>query len=110
MAADLGFIRPFGEDTGEFLMGLPFASISYRWQCRCAAPIESTLAVERREELAQVRDLRRVVDEDVRVVRVPAGIVLVVGLGGIERGQRRDLGDDAAAERLGPRAGRCTRR
>ncbi len=32
MAADLGFIRPFGEDTGDFLMGLPFASISYRWQ------------------------------------------------------------------------------
>jgi hypothetical protein len=32
MAADLGFVRPIGEDTGDFLMGLPFASVSYRWQ------------------------------------------------------------------------------
>jgi hypothetical protein len=32
MAADVGFVRPVGEDTGEFLMGLPFASVSYRWQ------------------------------------------------------------------------------
>jgi hypothetical protein len=31
IAADVGFIRPFGDDTGDFLMGLPFVSISYRW-------------------------------------------------------------------------------
>jgi hypothetical protein len=32
IAADVGFVRPFGEDSSEFLMGLPFASVSYRWQ------------------------------------------------------------------------------
>ena len=34
VAADVGFIKPFtgGADDGGFLMGLPFASVSYRWQ------------------------------------------------------------------------------
>ena len=31
IAADVGFVRPFGEDTGDFLMGLPFVNVSYRW-------------------------------------------------------------------------------
>ena len=34
IAADVGFIKPFtgGADDGDFLVGLPFASVSYRWQ------------------------------------------------------------------------------
>lgn len=34
IAADVGFLKPFAEgaDDGGFLMGLPFASVSYRWQ------------------------------------------------------------------------------
>ena len=34
LAADLGFLKPIstGADDGGFLMGLPFASVSYRWQ------------------------------------------------------------------------------
>jgi hypothetical protein len=35
IAADVGFMKPFtgdGADDGGFLMGLPFASVSYRWQ------------------------------------------------------------------------------
>jgi hypothetical protein len=33
-ASDVGFIKPFDKhgDGGELLMGLPFASLSYRWQ------------------------------------------------------------------------------
>jgi hypothetical protein len=35
IAADVGFMKPFtgdGVSDGGFLMGLPFASVSYRWQ------------------------------------------------------------------------------
>jgi hypothetical protein len=33
IAADVGFIKPVGSGgSGPFLMGLPFASLSYRWQ------------------------------------------------------------------------------
>jgi hypothetical protein len=33
IASDIGFIKPIGGDTaGPFLLGLPFASVSYRWQ------------------------------------------------------------------------------
>ena len=34
IAADVGFMKPFtgGADDGGFLMGLPFASVSYRWE------------------------------------------------------------------------------
>jgi len=34
IAADVGFMKPFtgGADDGDFLMGLPFASVSYRWE------------------------------------------------------------------------------
>jgi len=34
IAADVGFLKPVadGADDGDFLMGLPFASVSYRWQ------------------------------------------------------------------------------
>ena len=33
MAADVGFIRPVGTDgDDEFLVGLPFVNVSYRWQ------------------------------------------------------------------------------
>jgi hypothetical protein len=34
LAADVGFLKPIstGADDGGFLMGLPFASVSYRWQ------------------------------------------------------------------------------
>jgi hypothetical protein len=31
IAADVGFVRPFGDDTSDFLMGLPFVNVSYRW-------------------------------------------------------------------------------
>jgi hypothetical protein len=33
IAADLGFLKPFsnGSTDGDFLLGLPFASVSYRW-------------------------------------------------------------------------------
>lgn len=32
-ASDIGFIQPiFGDTNGGFVLGLPFASISYRWQ------------------------------------------------------------------------------
>jgi len=33
IAADIGFIRPFGDEAGDdFLMGIPFANVSYRWE------------------------------------------------------------------------------
>lgn len=32
IASDIGFVRPVGEDTGDFLLGLPFVNVSYRWQ------------------------------------------------------------------------------
>ena len=34
IAADVGFLKPIATDgsTGDFLLGLPFASVSYRWQ------------------------------------------------------------------------------
>jgi len=34
LAADLGFVRPIATDgsSDEFLVGLPFASVSYRWR------------------------------------------------------------------------------
>jgi hypothetical protein len=33
IAADVGFLRPFGTgDDSEFLVGLPFVNVSYRWQ------------------------------------------------------------------------------
>jgi hypothetical protein len=33
IAADIGFMKPFGGDGADFfLMGFPFASVSYRWQ------------------------------------------------------------------------------
>ena len=31
-AADVGFLRPIGRDDDEFLVGLPFVNVSYRWQ------------------------------------------------------------------------------
>jgi hypothetical protein len=31
IAADVGFVRPFGDDSDDFLLGLPFVNISYRW-------------------------------------------------------------------------------
>ena len=31
LASDIGFMKPLGTDIG-FLMGIPFASVSYRWQ------------------------------------------------------------------------------
>jgi hypothetical protein len=33
IASDIGFIKPIGVNgAGPFVLGLPFASISYRWQ------------------------------------------------------------------------------
>ena len=32
IAGDVGFVRPVGEDTGEFLLGLPFINFTYRWR------------------------------------------------------------------------------
>jgi hypothetical protein len=33
IASDIGFIKPIGSDVaGPFVLGLPFASVSYRWQ------------------------------------------------------------------------------
>jgi hypothetical protein len=33
IAGDVGFIKPvsFNGDNGDFLLGLPFVSVSYRW-------------------------------------------------------------------------------
>src|SRR5262245_53835650 len=46
----------------------------------------------------QVLDLRGVVVADVGIVRVPGGVVLVIGFGGIETGELRDLGRDRTTE------------
>ena len=34
IAADVGFLKPVstGADDGDFLVGLPFVNVSYRWQ------------------------------------------------------------------------------
>jgi hypothetical protein len=34
IAADVGFMKPVsgGATDGDFIMGLPFVSVSYRWQ------------------------------------------------------------------------------
>ena len=32
IAGDIGFVRPMGDGTNEFLLGLPFVNVSYRWQ------------------------------------------------------------------------------
>jgi len=47
---------------------------------------------------AQVLNLGRVVVEDVRLIRMQCGVVLVIGLSRIERLQRHDLGHDGARE------------
>ena len=54
--------------------------------------------IQRREQLLQVHQLRRVVVDDVRMRRVQAQVILVVGLGRIERLQRLDLRDDRRRE------------
>ena len=62
---------------------------------------ESTSLLHQGRELrAQRGDLGPVVDQDVGIVGVARHVVLVVGLGGIERAQRHDLGDDRRAERV----------
>ena len=48
----------------------------------------------------QVGDLGRVVVDDIGVVGVAGGVVLVVGLGWIEGLQGRHLGDDGAGNAL----------
>src|SRR5665213_125771 len=58
-------------------------------------------AIEVGEELLQVDHLGGVVEDDVGVVGVQGGVVLVVSLGRVEGLERDDLGDDFVAERLG---------
>ena len=55
---------------------------------------------ELRKRALQVVDLRRIVDPDVRIVRVLLGVILVVSLRGIERLERRHLRDDRPLERV----------
>src|SRR3954464_5977583 len=55
------------------------------------------LDVVLRKDLLQVLDLRDVVEGNIGLVRVQRQVILMIGLGGIKRLQRTDLGDDRLA-------------
>lgn len=77
--------------------------LSVRVELRRGAPgcVEKLiLDVERRESPLQFSQLRQVVDDDVRLIRIEREIVLVISLGWVKRLQRRDFSDDRAAIRM----------
>src|SRR5665213_290731 len=61
------------------------------------------LAIQRREQPLEIRDLRRIVDRDVAALRMERLVVLVIALGVVEILRRLHLGDDLARIRLGLR-------
>ena len=50
--------------------------------------------VKLRKLVLEMHDLGRIVDDDVRVVRMTGRVILVIGLGLVETLQRRDLRND----------------